>query len=85
MYCIHCGVKLQDGERSVLTVANTVGAERPELERLFDRFYRADASRNQKSGGFGIGLSAAQAIVRLHKGDIDARYEGDAIVFTVKL
>ena len=87
-YCPEGGeirVKLQNGEKCVLTVSNTVGDERPELERLFDRFYRADASRNQKSGGFGIGLSAAQAIVRLHKGEIGARYEGDEIVFAVRL
>ena len=57
-----------------LRVSNTV-TEVPDLTRIFDRFYRADSSRNQKSGGFGIGLSAAQAIARLHKAELTAGYD----------
>ena len=56
-----------------------------QVERLFDRFYRADSSRSRETGGTGIGLSAAQAIVLAHKGTIRAAYEGDRIVFTVSL
>ena len=77
-------VALKQGDKAVLTVSNAV-TEKPPLDRLFDRFYRADSSRNQKGGGFGIGLSAAQAIVERHKGSIGAAYEGDTIIFTVKL
>ena len=48
-------------------------------ERLFDRFYRA-------SGGFGIGLSAAQVIVLQHRGRLEAEYPAeDRIAFTVTL
>ena len=47
------------------------------LDRLFDRFYRADSSRSRESGGFGIGLSAASAICRRHGGNIHAIKEGD--------
>ena len=55
-------------------------------ERLFDRFYRADAARNQSSGGFGIGLSAAQVIVLQHRGRLEAEYPAeDRIAFTVTL
>ena len=45
-----------------------------EADRLFDRFYRSDAARTQKSGGYGIGLSVARAIVQNHKGKITAEY-----------
>ena len=55
-------------------------------ERLFDRFYRADAARTQSSGGFGIGLSAAQVIVLQHRGRLEAEYPAEnRIAFTVTL
>ena len=86
-YCPEGGrleLGLKQGEKAVLTVANTV-SEPVDTARIFDRFYRADSSRNQK-GGFGIGLSAAEAIVHLHRGSIEARMDGEKrIVFTVKL
>ena len=42
------------------------------LDVLFERFYRLDSSRNSGTGGSGIGLSVAQAIVQAHKGKITA-------------
>ena len=43
------------------------------MEHLFDRFYRADASRSRESGGYGIGLSVARAIAEKHGGNIRVR------------
>ena len=63
-----------DGRRAVLSVENGLAEplSKEALERLFDRFYRADASRSRESGGYGIGLSVARAIVERHGGDIRA-------------
>lgn len=56
-----------------LEVKNTSVPIPPEqLAHLFDRFYRTDKSRNTETGGFGIGLSIAKAIVTAHKGTIKA-------------
>jgi len=55
-------------------------------EKLFDRFYRADAARTQENGGYGIGLSAAKTIALLCRGMIRAAYcPPDRIAFTVEL
>lgn len=41
-------------------------------DKIFERFYRLDTSRNSETGGFGIGLSVAKLIVTAHKGKIQA-------------
>ena len=87
-YCPEGGtlsVNLQKEGKTVLRIANTVSEKNADPQRFFDRFYRADSSRSRETGGYGIGLSAAQAIVRLHGGSISAAYEGEKIVFTVRL
>ncbi len=43
------------------------------LKYVFDRFYRTDSSRNSATGGHGIGLSVAKAIVTAHNGEIIAK------------
>lgn len=62
------------GHKLQLSVRNTSEAalDPGELHHVFDRFYRADPSRNSKTGGHGIGLSVAKAIVAAHNGRISA-------------
>lgn len=59
-----------DGE-AIVEVADTgMGIPDNEKERIFDRFYRLDASRNMTAGS-GLGLSIVQAIVKAHGGRVE--------------
>lgn len=49
------------------------GVPDAELPRLFDRFYRVEASRNREHGGAGLGLALSKNIVEAHDGRIEAR------------
>lgn len=69
-----------------LVVSNAVD-ELPEgdLDRLFDRFYRADVSRSSKTGGSGVGLSVVRAIAEAHGGSAAVSGHDHQITFTVRL
>lgn len=63
-----------DGKQILLSVVNSAlePIDEKKLPHVFDRFYRSDSSRNSETGGHGIGLSMAQAIVSAHNGKIQA-------------
>jgi signal transduction histidine kinase len=68
------------------TVADTgVGIAAEDLPHVFERFYRSDKSRNRRTGGSGIGLAIAAAIVKAHGGTIHAESENGGSVFRVEL
>lgn len=68
-----------------ITVLKNIRAQ-GKLDMLFERFYRLDSSRNSGTGGSGIGLSVAQAIVQAHKGKISAENKtGNGLTITVLL
>ena len=73
--------------QAVLSVSNGSGGHPippEELPRLFERFYRADASRGEQSG-FGLGLPIAQAIAKEHHGALRAESDEQTTRFTFTL
>lgn len=74
-------------DRAFLSVQNTGEPISPEhLPHLFKRFYRVDGSRSREQGGYGLGLSIAQAVTRSHRGDITVASDAaQGTVFTVSL
>ena len=70
--------------QAVLTVSNPGEIPAEHLSRLFERFYRADASRGEQSG-FGLGLSIADAIAREHRGTLRAESGGGVTRFVFSL
>lgn len=58
------------------------GISEADLKHIFKRFYR---TKNARKDGFGIGLSMAEGIIHLHKGDIRAVNEGDGLAMYITL
>ena len=70
----------RNGKHVQIIEENTCNpALEPDIERLFERFYRGDAARTQTkdSSGYGIGLSAARAICENFDGKLTAEYSSD--------
>lgn len=72
-------MKVEDAgsEIRVSLADNGVGIAPKDLPHIFDRFYRADSSRNRSTGGSGIGLSIVKSIIEEHGGSVEASSEKD--------
>ncbi|MDA9950993.1 ATP-binding protein [Oligoflexaceae bacterium] len=79
----------QNGIHTYFTVKDEgEGIAESAVPYIFDAFYRADTARNRSAGGAGIGLSLAQALVKLHEGDIwveSKESEGASFTFKIPL
>ena len=85
---VRVSLEAKERNQAQLQVSNATGEgmDASQLPALFDRFYRADESRASETGGYGIGLAMAQAIVEAHGGTICATSPEDSIfVITVAL
>ena len=77
---------LQKGRGISFCVSNSYAeGENVDYSRFFERFYRQDESHNTDKGGYGIGLSIAESLVKQYNGTIDARWKDGIIYFDVNL
>lgn len=77
-----------DNNAIIKITDNGIGILEKDLPYIFDRFYRADSSRNENTGGSGLGLSIVKSIVDAHNGliEIDSIYgKGTEITLTLPL
>ena len=87
----HAGVECTGGEQAVPAVVLDVEDDGPgmtgdQAQRIFERFYRADAARNRASGGTGLGLAIVAGLVAAHGGTVSVRTApGQGADFQVKL
>ena len=63
-----------------------MGIAEPDLDRIFERFYRADPARSRATGGTGLGLAIVKHIATNHGGSVDVwSVEGSGSTFTIRL
>jgi two-component system OmpR family sensor kinase len=75
-----------EGEVILEVIDHGEGIPKQLRDKIFERFYRADSSRNRDTGGTGLGLAIVKEIVALHKGRIEVKEtQGGGATFRVKL
>ena len=68
-------------ERATVTIANAAaGISAQDRERLFERFYRADRTRERRIDGVGLGLSLSRELARAHGGNLELEVQEDRSV-----
>ncbi len=80
-------VNITQSQNEIMITVKNHGKTIPEekLTRIFEQFFRLDASRGSATGGAGLGLAIAKEIVELHRGTITASSADESITFTIVL
>lgn len=87
-YCNDKGniyVRLKKYDSKIKIEVENTGSKIADTEKIFERFYREDSSRDRNTGGFGLGLPIAKAIVENHNGNIYVENTKDGVKFCIEL
>ena len=80
------GLRKKHGVAAIAVTDNGIGMTPEQQERVFERFYRADASRSRQTGGTGLGLSIVKHVAASHLGDVQVFSKpGFGSTFTLRL
>ena len=83
---IRINIARTDKEAKITVEDDGPGIPEDELPHIFERFYRADKSRNRLTGGSGLGLAIVRSIAEAHGGSVFAEsHEGSGTIITVLL
>ena len=79
-------VRLVEGAVEISVTDQGIGISDRDLERVFERFYRADPARSRVTGGTGLGLAIVKHVATNHGGEVDVwSVEGSGSTFTLRL
>lgn len=80
-------VNLKKERNEIILEVKNMGEEIPEEERqkIFERFYRVDKSRNRKEKRYGLGLAIAKSTVEKYNGKIEVNYKDNLTIFKVTI
>jgi two-component system, OmpR family, sensor histidine kinase SenX3 len=80
------GVRRRQGAVEISVTDQGIGIADRDLERVFERFYRADPARSRATGGTGLGLAIVKHVATNHGGEVDVwSVEGSGSTFTLRL
>ena len=84
---VEVGLHPEGADKMLLTITDTgIGIPKDKQNRVFERFYRAEESRNKATGGSGLGLAICKHIVSQHKGTIEiTSVEGEGTTVRILL
>lgn len=79
-------VRRREGAVEISVTDQGIGIADKDLERVFERFYRADPARSRVTGGTGLGLAIVKHVATNHGGEVDVwSVEGSGSTFTLRL
>jgi two-component system sensor histidine kinase SenX3 len=80
------GTRRREGQVEISVSDQGIGISEADLDRIFERFYRADPARSRETGGTGLGLAIVKHIATNHGGSVDVwSVERSGSTFTLRL